>query len=115
MGRILAENILSNTATSDLKAGDIAIGMVDLILVQDITGTLAVRQLETTGFKRLANPGKPLVFQDHDTSNPSQELSNDQLVLESYACSGEIVVDNEFEVDLADYIWKYGDFEVRSK
>ena len=116
MGRTLAEKILSDKSASDLKAGDIAIAKVGLTYVQDTTGPLAVRQFEAMGFKTLANPERTLVFLDHAAPSPSRELSNDhnllrrfarekgarlsevgegichQLVLESYASPGEIVV-----------------------
>ena len=126
MGRTLAEKILCNKSASDLKAGDITIGMADLIFVQDTTSPLAVQQFEAIGFKGLSNLGKALVFLDHATPSPSRGLSNDQLVLESYASPGEKVVKDELESDLAaalsatwcglvDYFRKYGDFEVRNK
>lgn len=116
MGRTLAEKILSSKSASDLGAGDIVIAKVDLVFVQDATGPLAVRQFEAIGFKTLANLERTLIFLDHAAPSPSRELSNDhsllrrfakekgaqlsevgegvchQLVLESYASPGEIVV-----------------------
>jgi len=77
---------------------------------------LTVRQFEALGFKTLANPERTLIFLDHASPSPSRELSNDhnllrrfarekgaqlsevgdgvchQLVLESHASPGEIVV-----------------------
>jgi len=116
LGRTLAEKILSSKSASDLGAGDIVIAKVDLVFVQDATGPLAVRQFEAIGFKTLANLERTLIFLDHAAPSPSRELSNDhsllrrfakekgaqlsevgegvchQLVLESYASPGEIVV-----------------------
>ena len=116
MGRTLAEKILSSKSTSDLRAGDIAIARVDLVFIQDTTGLLAVRQFESIGFKTLADQKKTFIFLDHAAPSPSRELSNDhsllrsftrekgaqlseigegichQLVRESYASPGEIVV-----------------------
>jgi 3-isopropylmalate/(R)-2-methylmalate dehydratase large subunit len=116
LGRTLAEKILSSKSTSDLRAGDIAIAKVDLVFIQDTTGPLAVRQFESIGFKTLADQKKTFIFLDHAAPSPSRELSNDhsllrsfarekgaqlseigegichQLVRESYASPGEIVV-----------------------
>ena len=71
LGRTLAEKILSNKSASDLKAGDIAIGIVDLIFIQDT--------------RRTANYEKPRVFPDYAVPNPSRVLSNDLNLL--HACS----------------------------
>ncbi len=119
MGKTLAEKILSNRSSADVKAGDIAIARVDLAFVQDTTGPLTVRQFMATGFKALANPERTLLFLDHAAPSPSKELSNDhtllrrfakekgarlsdvgggvchQIVLESYASPGEVIVGSD--------------------
>jgi len=85
MGKTLAEKILSKKSGSDARAGDIVIAKVDLVFVQDTTGPLAVRQFQASGFKRLANPQKTVIFIDHAVPSPNQALSNDHLFLRHFA------------------------------
>jgi 3-isopropylmalate/(R)-2-methylmalate dehydratase large subunit len=115
MGKTLAEKILSEKSGTDAKAGDIVVAQVDLAFVQDTTGPLTVRQFQASGMS-LANPEKTLLFIDHAAPSPSASLSNDhiflrefsrqsnciiseagdgichQVIAESYACPGDIVV-----------------------
>jgi 3-isopropylmalate/(R)-2-methylmalate dehydratase large subunit len=92
LDRILAEIFLRNRSASELKAGDIAVGGVDLIFVQDTTGPLAVRQFRAIGFNRLINPGKTIVFLDRDVPSPSRVLSNFYNLFQACACPGEMAV-----------------------
>ena len=56
MGQTVAEKILSSHAGKQVKAGDFAIVDVDLCLLQDGTGPLAVRQLEKMNLVKAKNP-----------------------------------------------------------
>ena len=94
MGKTLAEKILSGKSGSDARAGDIVIAQVDLVFVQDTTGPLTVRQFQSSGFKRLANPQKTVLFLDHAVPSPNQALSNDHLFLRRFAReTGAIISD----------------------
>ena len=77
MGRTLAEKILSSHAGHDVSAGEITIADVDLCLLQDGTGPLAIRQLEKLGVEKLANPERVVFFLDHSAPSSRKELSND--------------------------------------
>ena len=116
MGKTLAEKILSENSQTDVHAGDIIIARIDLAFLQDGTGPLALRQLQESGLKRVANPKRVILFLDHAAPSPSQELANDhitlrqfarksgtqlcdvgegvchQLVVESYASPGEVII-----------------------
>ena len=118
MGKTLAEKILSEKSGGDAKAGDIVIAKVDLAFVQDTTGPLTVRQFQNSGMS-LANPGRTVLFIDHAAPSPNANLSNDhiflrefsrqsncilseagegvchQIVAESYACPGDVVVGSD--------------------
>ena len=85
MGKTLAEKILSKKSGNDARAGDIVIAEVDLVFVQDTTGPLTIRQFQSGGFKRLANPQKTVLFIDHAAPSPNQALSNDHLFLRRFA------------------------------
>lgn len=85
MGKTLAEKILSQKSGSDARAGDIVIAMVDLVFVQDTTGPLTVRQFQTSGFEKLANSSKTVLFIDHAAPSPNLELSADHILLRNFA------------------------------
>ncbi len=116
MGKTLSEKILSQKSGSDARAGDIVVAQVDLAFVQDGTGPLALRQLAESGIEGVADPKQVAFFLDHASPSPNRELSQDhallrhfalkngvqlwdigegvchQLVVESYASPGEVIV-----------------------
>jgi 3-isopropylmalate/(R)-2-methylmalate dehydratase large subunit len=85
MGKTLAEKILSAKSGSDARAGDIVIAGVDLSFAQDTTGPLTVRQFQTSGFTRLVNPQRTILFIDHAAPSPNSALSNDHMLLREFA------------------------------
>ena len=85
MGKTLAEKILSLKSGADARAGNMVIATVDLCFVQDTTGPLTVRQFQSGGFKRLANPQRTLLFIDHAAPSPNKGLSNDHVLLRDFA------------------------------
>jgi 3-isopropylmalate/(R)-2-methylmalate dehydratase large subunit len=85
MGKTLAEKILSEKSGIDAKAGDIVIAKVDLAFVQDTTGPLTIRQLQSSGMGRLANAKKTVIFIDHAAPSPSASLANDHILLRDFS------------------------------
>ena len=85
MGKTLAEKILSQKSGSDARAGSIVVAEVDLVFAQDTTGPLTVRQFQTSGFERLANPNKTALFLDHAAPSPNYELSSEHILLRHFA------------------------------
>jgi 3-isopropylmalate/(R)-2-methylmalate dehydratase large subunit len=85
MGKTLAEKILSAHAGHDVSAGEITIANVDLCLLQDGTGPLAIRQLEKLGVEKLANPDRVVFFLDHSAPSSRKELSNDHKFIREFA------------------------------
>ena len=85
MGKTLAEKILSQKSGADVKAGDIAVVPVDLAFLQDTTGPLTVRQFQASGLKKVADSKKVALFLDHAAPSPRSELSNDHMLLRSFA------------------------------
>jgi len=85
MGQTLVEKILSAHAGQSLQAGDMAVCNVDVCLTQDGTGPLAVRQIEKLGAEGVKNPEKTVLFIDHAAPSPRKELSNDHMLLRSFA------------------------------
>ena len=85
MGKTLAEKILSQNSGSDARSGDIVIAQVDLVFAQDTTGPLTIRQFNSCGFKRLADPKKTALFLDHAAPSPNISISNDHMLLLQFA------------------------------
>jgi 3-isopropylmalate/(R)-2-methylmalate dehydratase large subunit len=85
MGKTLSEKILSTKSSTDAHAGDIVISQVDLAFVQDTTGPLTLRIFEESGFEKLANPSRALMFLDHAAPSPISTLSNDHLFMRRFA------------------------------
>jgi len=91
MGKTLAEKILSNKSGQDAYAGDIVIATVDVAAFQDGTGPLGVRQMQKMNISRVAAK-KSIFFLDHAAPSPRKELSNDHMLLRSYARSAGAIV-----------------------
>ncbi len=85
MGKTLSEKILSTHSGHDVSAGEITIAKVDLCLLQDGTGPLAIRQLEKLGVEKLANPERVVFFLDHSAPSSRMELSNDHKFIREFA------------------------------
>jgi 3-isopropylmalate/(R)-2-methylmalate dehydratase large subunit len=85
MGKTLAEKILSEKSGTDARARDIVIAKVDLAFAQDTTGPLTVRQFQSSGMGRLANPGRTVLFIDHAAPSPSASLANDHILLRDFS------------------------------
>ena len=66
MGQTLAEKILSKHTTSgNAKAGEIIEAEVDFIMVHEVLGSRIIPILEKMDFKKVWNPEKVLVVNDH--------------------------------------------------
>jgi len=114
--KTITEKILSAHAGKDVRAGDIAVVDVDVVMAQDGTGPLAVSQIKKLGFSKVANPAKSIFFIDHAAPSPRKELSDShkilrdfakesgarlsdigegvchQILVESYVCPGDVVI-----------------------
>jgi 3-isopropylmalate/(R)-2-methylmalate dehydratase large subunit len=83
--KTITEKILSAHAGRDVRAGDIAVVDVDVVMAQDGTGPLAVSQIKKLGFSKVANPAKSIFFIDHAAPSPRKELSDSHKVLRDFA------------------------------
>lgn len=84
MGKTLSEIIISEHRNQDVRAGEIILTPVDVCLLQDGTGPLAIRQFEKLGLKKLANPSRTVFFLDHASPSPRRELSNDHKFIREF-------------------------------
>jgi 3-isopropylmalate/(R)-2-methylmalate dehydratase large subunit len=85
MGKTLAEKVLCQKLGRDVSAGEIVVSPVDLAFVQDTTGPLTVREFQGSGFKKLANKNRTVLFLDHAAPSPNAQLSTDHLLLRAFA------------------------------
>lgn len=85
MGKTIAEKIIGKHADQEVSAGDLVVVNVDVCLLQDGTGPLAVRELQKLGMETLANPKRTVLFIDHSSPSPRAELSNDHVLLRNFA------------------------------
>ncbi len=92
MNKTISEKIISEHAGSDLKAGDIVVVNVDIVMSQDGTGPLAVSQIKKMGFSGVKNPKRSIFFIDHASPSPRKELSNSHIVLREFASKAGAVV-----------------------
>ena len=90
--KTISEKIISEHAGRELRAGDIAVVDVDIVMSQDGTGPLAVSQLKKMGFSGVKNQKQSIFFIDHASPSPRKELSNSHMVLRDFASqSGAII------------------------
>ena len=92
MGKTLAEKILSAKCGTEVNAGDIVVVPLDLVFAHDSTGPLALRQLSEINLNTIHNPERTILFIDHCAPSPTRELSNDHILLRSFAQEKGIVL-----------------------
>lgn len=85
MGQTISEKILSKHAGKQVKAGELIISNVDVVMVQDGTGPLAVSEFKKINKTKLHNPERTILFIDHAAPSPRKELSNTHTVLRNFA------------------------------
>ena len=85
MKKTLAEKILSNKVGHDVKAGEITVCPLDLAFVQDTTGPLTVREFLGSGFTKVANPERTVLFLDHAAPSSNAQISTDHMLLRKFA------------------------------
>lgn len=86
-GRTIAEKIISAHAGYDVAAGEIALCEVDMIMLHDANGPLAIRAFEQMGGKQVFDPEKIAVIFDHCTPPANEKLSNIHAFLRSFVHS----------------------------
>jgi len=97
MGKTLCEKIITSRLGREVTAGDIVLIPVDLCMVQDGTGPLAIKRLrrligdgslgkrEGEGGLKIFAPEKTFIFLDHAAPPSRKELSNVHKELRNFA------------------------------
>ena len=83
--KTLAERILSDRLGREVHADEYVVAPVDVALLQDGTGPLAVRVFKELGRAVPADPRRTVLFLDHAAPSPRRELSNDHRLLREFA------------------------------
>ncbi|HHE04524.1 MAG TPA: 3-isopropylmalate dehydratase large subunit [candidate division WOR-3 bacterium] len=85
MGKTISEKIISEHVGRDVKAGEIVVAKVDVAMVQDGTGPLAIQELQKLNLERVFDNNNTILFIDHASPSPKKELSNAQKMLREFS------------------------------
>ncbi len=85
MGMTISEKVISEHTGKDVKAGEIVVSKVDVAMVQDGTGPLAVEELKKLNMERVFDPENTILFIDHASPSPRKELSNAHNILREFS------------------------------
>jgi 3-isopropylmalate/(R)-2-methylmalate dehydratase large subunit len=97
MGQTIAEKILSvHAAEESLSAGDLAEISVDVVLANDITAPISIREFERIGVDKVFDPDKVVLVPDHFAPNKDIKAAEQCLQLRKFAREQEVT--NYFEV-----------------
>ena len=83
-GNTLAEKILGEKVSKEVKPHDFIVAEVDICFAQDGTGPLAIRQLKRLK-NSIARPDKTILFIDHASPSSRKELSNTHIMIREFA------------------------------
>ncbi len=93
MGHTLAEKILASHAagdTSSLHPGDLIEAGVDLVLANDVTAPIAIREFSKLGVERVFDPEKVVLVADHFTPNKDIRSAEQCSVMRRFAHAQDI-------------------------
>jgi len=90
LGKTAAEKIVSAHALVDARAGDFVIADVDLAMIHDTTGPIAIKAFEEYGKERVRDPSKMVVVLDHATPSLNERISNLHVLLRNFASAQDI-------------------------
>jgi 3-isopropylmalate/(R)-2-methylmalate dehydratase large subunit len=96
MGRTIAEKILSAHVEGEVQAGDLAEVQVDLVLANDITAPISIREFERIGVGQVFDPDKIALVPDHFAPNKDIKAAEQCLQMHRFARNQEIT--NYFQV-----------------
>ena len=85
MGKTIVEKIIGSHSDRELEAGQFTVADVDICLLQDGTGPLAVKRLQDIKMERAVRPERTVIFLDHASPSPRRELANDHSTLRAFS------------------------------
>ncbi len=97
MGMTMTQKIFaSHTGLKSVEAGQLVEANLDLVLGNDITSPVAVREFEKTGVKEVFDKAKVAIVPDHFTPNKDIKAAEQCKLLREFAKNKEI--ENYFEI-----------------
>jgi len=97
VAQTITEKIIAkHTEENQAKAGSIVSAKVDLVLANDITAPLAIKELEKAGIKTVFDPEKIALVPDHFVPNKDIKSAEQAKLLREFAAKQKIT--NYFEV-----------------
>ncbi|PMP87976.1 MAG: 3-isopropylmalate dehydratase large subunit [Caldisphaera sp.] len=88
MGKTIAEKIFDNHLTKDsdkAKAGNYVLAKPDIILLNDISGPVAVKQFNKIGSNEIANKESIVIVLDHFSPPPNIDAAQNNKLLRDFA------------------------------
>lgn len=97
MGMTMTQKILAaHAGLEEVKAGQFIEADLDIVLANDITGPVAIKEFEKMGAKKVFDKNKVVLVPDHFTPNKDIKAAEQAKVLREFAVDQEI--ENYFEV-----------------
>lgn len=90
MAMTLAEKIIAAHAGKEVRPGELVLIDVDLIYAHDLSGPLAISQLEAIGFQGFKHPERVVFFLDHASPVSTRQAANDHRRIRDFAGSREL-------------------------
>ncbi|HDT14737.1 MAG TPA: 3-isopropylmalate dehydratase large subunit, partial [Firmicutes bacterium] len=86
MGMTLAEKLLAaKSGKKEARAGELVIADIDLVLANDITAPLAIKEFYKAGGKKVFNRHKVALVPDHFTPNKDIKSAEQAKMLRDFA------------------------------
>ncbi len=85
MGRTAAEKIISAHAGAGVRAGDFVVADVDLAMIHDTTGPIAIKAFREYSREKVWDPSKMVIVLDHAAPSPNERVSNLHILLREFA------------------------------
>lgn len=84
-GKTVAEQNFSERSGRDVRAGQIVIAPVDLLMASDTTGPMTIKAFEEMGGKKVFDPTKVALVIDHAAPPPNQTIANLHVFMRNFA------------------------------
>ncbi|MGC8566652.1 MAG: 3-isopropylmalate dehydratase large subunit [Caldisphaera sp.] len=88
MGKTIAEKIFHNHLTKDsdeAKAGNYVLASPDIILLNDVSGPVAIKQFDKIGAEKVANKENIVIVLDHFSPPPNIDAAQNNKMLRDFA------------------------------
>ena len=84
-GKTVIEQIFSERSGRSVKAGQIVVAPVDLLMASDTTGPMTIKAFEAMGGEKVFDPAKVALVIDHAAPPPNQTIANLHMLMRDFA------------------------------